>query len=61
MGRDNYMQDVFQLVKSDDVNELLFYLDYIDQIIEMYVKRNMDPAKLKIEYEMVLKRIQELQ
>jgi len=54
------MQHITKLIKLEDKEKLVFYLDYTDQLIEFYAKRNLDTTDLKIEYEMLQNRISEL-
>lgn len=55
------MQDLSKLAISTDRSELLFHLDYTEQLIDFYVKRKLNPNDLKKEYEIIKKRLKELQ
>jgi catabolite regulation protein CreA len=59
MIRGGYM-DMDKINSTNDLNQLYFYLDYVDQIIEMYNKRGISTVKLKEEKEMIEKRINEV-
>jgi hypothetical protein len=52
--------DTDKIKNSNDLDQLYFYLDYIDQIIEMYNKRGISTDKLMKEKAMIEKRINEV-
>ena len=54
------MQAVENIIKTDDLDKVMFYLDYTEQLIEFFKKRDLCCKELLVEQEMLQKRLDEL-
>lgn len=52
--------DMDKIRDSEDLDQLNFYLEYVDQIIEMYAKRGLSVEKLEAEKALIINRIEEV-
>ena len=54
------MDKVQELVKTTDLEELVFYIDYVEMILELVEKRNMRDYDLEEEHMILKNRYNEL-
>ena len=54
------MLDINQISKLDDIGELLYYLDYIEQLIEMFEKRKASTKELISDHLTITKKVEML-
>ena len=54
------MQKITEIIKIEDKEKLLFYLDYTEQLIDFYEKNKFDTSELVNEYQMLQQRLSEL-
>ena len=55
------MKSIDFLMKSTDVHELEFHLDYLEIMLEMFEKRDADTSKIQQDITLVQERISALQ
>lgn len=54
------MDEVRDIVKTTNLEELVFYLDYVEMILEIVEKRNLKDPVLELEYVTLKNRYDEL-
>jgi flagellar biosynthesis/type III secretory pathway chaperone len=55
------MEDIRVILEKNDVSELKFYLDYVEQLIEMFEKRNVKIQELYEEKQLLVQKIEDLE
>ncbi len=55
------MKDINEICNSSDKNEIQFYLDYVEQLIEMFDKRGKQHENLIFEQEVLRKKLSEFE
>ena len=54
------MDKVQEIAKTTDLDELAFYIDYVEMILDLVNKRNMKDPELELEHNILKRRYNEL-
>lgn len=51
---------VSNIAKTSNIDDLVFYIDYVEMILELVKKRGMEDPELELEHAILTKRYNEL-